>query len=188
MKNTLFILGFLFLVIGCGSNNRLFSKFDSFEYLNSQFENHQYFELKNNFEITKNSFSEFQQLILNAKLNSVFNKKELSNSAIEKLFIDYEKNLSDSTKIQLLEIEMNNNVLLFNYKKAMGIAQKITAFSTMLTAEEIEDYQNNILLFNILKDIPPQTISIQETSLKITKDLAGLSRIPAKIGNTEQLS
>ncbi len=188
MKNKLFIIAFLFLAIACGSKKEFSSNTENFEYLNSLFKKHQYFELKNNFELTKKSFSEFQQLVLSAKLNSVFNEKELSNSAIEKLFREYGKALSDSTKIELLEIEMNNHVLLFNYKESLESAQKITTFSSMLTADQIEDFENNKIIFTILEDIPPQTITIEESSLKITKDAAGLSRIPVKIGYTDQLS
>src|SRR5690606_32673036 len=114
-------------------------------------------------------------------LNSVFNRKEMSNSDIEVLFKNHNNALADSTKIQLLEIEMNNSVLLYDYKNALEIAEKIIAFPTDLSEEEKMDYENNRTIFNILKNVPKQTISISETSLPITKDIAGLSRIPVKL-------
>ena len=186
MKNCVFWFVIIIMIAGCRSTQSLNSKNIDFVRLNSLFENHQYFKLADAFENNEKQLSERESLILTAKLNSVFNRKEISNSAIEELFKNHKNQLADSTIIQLLEIEMNNSVLLYDYKKALEVSEKIIAFSSGLSEEERAIFENNRTIFNILKNVPKQTISIEETSLQITKDIAGLSRIPINFGSTEQ--
>ncbi len=183
---TLFLYLFIifFCLTGCKTTTQEHS-LKLYGVLDSLFVNHQYFKLAEQFKNEKIHLSEKEKLIFDAKLNSVFNEKETSNTAIEQLFKKYENELADSLKIQLLEIEMNNSVLLYNYKKALENSEEILGFSSGLTEDEREDYENNKIIFNILKDVPKQKISISESSLNITKDLAGLSRIPIKINGTE---
>lgn len=185
MKKCAFWFIMISILAACKNTEHLKSDNNNFVRLNQLFENHQYFKLSNEFEIYEKQLSQRERLILSAKLNSVFNKKEISNLAIEELFKNHENELPDSTKIQLLEIEMNNSVLLFDYKKALEISEKIIAFPIDLNEEDRLDYENNRNIFEILKNVAKQTISISETSLQITKDMAGLSRIPVKLGNTE---
>lgn len=186
MKGYFFCFIIIAILAGCSSTKSRNISNNHYVRLNNLFENHQYFKLSDEFERNEKQLSERERLILSAKLNSVFNRKEMSNSDIEVLFKNHNNALADSTKIQLLEIEMNNSVLLYDYKNALEIAEKIIAFPTDLSEEEKMDYENNRTIFNILKNVPKQTISISETSLPITKDIAGLSRIPVKLGNTEQ--
>src|SRR5690606_38963998 len=120
----------------CRSTQSLNSRNADFVRLNSLFENHQYFKLADEFENSEKQLSERERFILIAKLNSVFNRKEISNSAIEELFKNHKNQLADSTIIQLLEIEMNNSVRLYDYKKALEVSEKIIAFSSGLSEEE----------------------------------------------------
>ena len=186
MKNWLFCFFIISLFASCKNTQQFKTDNNNFVRLNYLFENHQYFLLADEIEKNKKQLSESEMLILSAKLNSVFNRKEMSNSAIEELFKNHKNQLADSTKVQLLEIEMNNSVLLYDYKKALEISEKIIDFPNALSEEERTDFDNNRTIFEILKNVPKQAISISETSLQITKDIAGLSRIPVKLGNTEQ--
>ncbi|MDN3724212.1 pepsin/retropepsin-like aspartic protease family protein [Aequorivita sp. SDUM287046] len=186
MKHRTLYFWMIFLIAACGNLQHPRTTSGHFTRLNYLFTTHQYFKLTDEFEESKPKLSEAERLIISAKLNSVFNKKETSNAAIEELFETHKNQLADSTKIQLLEIEMNNSVLLYDYKKALEISEKILAFSNVLDEEERTDIENNRKIFNILENVPKQTISINETSLQITKDIAGLSRIPVKLGLSTQ--
>jgi large subunit ribosomal protein L23 len=86
MKNCVFWFVIIVMIAGCRSTQSLNSKNTDFVRLNSLFENHQYFKLADEFENSEKQLSERERFILIAKLNSVFNRKEISNSAIEELF------------------------------------------------------------------------------------------------------
>ncbi|HAV53841.1 MAG TPA: hypothetical protein DCX41_02775, partial [Aequorivita sp.] len=182
MKKSTLFLSILLLLSSCGNLHHPTSKTSHFSRLDQLFENQQYFKLADEFKTYGSSLSDRERLIISAKLNSVFNKKEVSNVAIEKLFKNHKHQLADSTKIQLLEIEMNNSVLLYDYKKSLEIVERILAIPNDFDEEKRTDFENNKTIFNILKNVPKQTTSIDETSLQITKDIAGLSRIPIELG------
>lgn len=182
MKKSTLFLSIILLLSSCGNLHHPTSKTPNFSRLDQLFENQQYFKLADEFKTYGSSLSDRERLIISAKLNSVFNNKEVSNAAIEELFKNHKHQLADSTKIQLLEIEMNNSVLLYDYKKSLEIVERILAIPNDFDEEKRSDFENNRTIFNILKNVPKQTTSIDETSLQITKDIAGLSRIPIELG------
>lgn len=181
--SSILVLGNVLLYFACSNPENQTGGDKLYRHLDSLYQHHQYFALREAVKEHKDELSQINALILEAKLDAVFNHRDLSNSKIDRIFKEYEKQLPDSFKIPLLEIKVTNSILLNDYKAALETTNTILKFDHILSQEKEEDLQNDIIIYRELKDSPKQKVSIKESTLPISKDKAGLSRISVSLGN-----
>lgn len=175
----LLILGWLLCLSGCKTKDTTASV-ETFQHLDSLFRNHQYFQLRDTLLSDQIHLNKKEELLLRAKLYSVFNERELSNDLIEQLFSDHGEELSEKERMALLETKVNNSVFLFDYASALKTTEEVLSIDS-LDPEKRKEHQNVIAIYKALEKAPAQTAQVEGTELPITKDLAGLSRIPVTI-------
>lgn len=154
--------------------------------LDSLYRHRQYFELHDAFDAQKDQLSTVNRLIVQAKLSAVYNRRRFSNSTIDTLFSQHLSAMPDSVRIGLLETESQNSVFLFDYRQALQATRKLLAFDSLLTKSQKDEYEKNRVIYQALSEVPAQITEVRESILPITKDIAGLSRIPVVIGSTKQ--
>ena len=187
MNRTLFALAALLLLIfqSCNRTEKPENDHQVYKHLDSLYRNKAFFELKDEFNENKAVLSDRDRLIIQAFTHAIFNNREVSNIAIDSVMRYHNASLSDSLKLQLLETKVNNSVFIGRYNDAFEATKAILALSG-LSKEEKEDHENTLKIYDALKSSPGQTAMIAESTLPISKDMAGLSRIPVSISNTEQ--
>lgn len=173
------------IVLGCGFQERKELRPGLTGRLDSLFSSHQYFELREQLALNKEYLPEKEYLLLSSQLHSVFNRKKASDSLIEALYSEYEKELSREQQLDLLEAKISNRLFLFDYAGALRATGRLLALDS-LSAEKQETHRNQQIIFRELENTPPQQISLVESELPITRDMAGLSRIPVSLNSVTQ--
>lgn len=145
-----------------------------------------YFKLKNLLNSSENKIEKWQYLYFKALVDNAFNRHEESNKTIEDIFKNYSNQIHDTITSKLLEVRLVNSILLFQFKEATETSQKLQKdYKPFLDSNDLEDYINEINIWNALTDIPTQTISkTQDTKIQMTKDWVGLWNIPVTVSNS----
>ena len=182
----LFNLSLCACLLGCKSNpDTVASQAANIQHLDSLYEHHHYFQLRDTLKSGSFQLGERDELLLKAKLHSVFNERAASNALIEQLLTKYETELSEAERLDLLETRIVNSVFLFDYSEALDATEELLT-SDSLSEENRKEHLNTQIIYRSLQDAPAQAVQLEKTELPITKDLAGLSRIPVEINTTRQ--
>lgn len=117
----------------------------------------------------------------------LFNKPAGSNLSIETL-MKKEMNLSDSLVAELLEIHFQNDLRLFDYKKADSICNILLfRFPSVMDKATLEATRNAGEITAALKNVPAQTIERKgDLDLKYNRDMVSLIRIPVSINGKSE--
>lgn len=154
--------------------------------LDSLYVNHQYFELREQFRRNASNLSEKDRLLLQAKIYSVFNDPVASNKLIDRLLIEHLTELSRTDHIDLLETRINNSLFLYKYEEALQATQVLLSSGLLQQEEKIEAHNNTRIIYEALQHVPKQLVQLKRSKLPITKDVAGLYRIPVRINSRKE--
>lgn len=160
---TLVFITFLIAAISCKQKvtNKVID-----ERLKKLLEKKEYFSLQKDLVKNESQLSEDRILFFNAVLNSAFGEREKSNNEIDALFQNYNKTLTDSITLQLLDIKAANYLYSYQYKKATLIYEQIlNQYSKKLDSADIANYKNAKNLFGTFATIKPQKIHKQKDLL-----------------------
>jgi hypothetical protein len=116
LRYTFSILIVLFYSFSCNQ----IVKFQQQNELMKLLQNKDYFELRNAYQDQSDLISTRTDLEIKAHLWNTFNKNEESNMAIDQLLNEYKPQLRDSTISNLLEVNADNYLKLFDYKAALA--------------------------------------------------------------------
>lgn len=148
-----------------------------------------FFEARDIYNNEYSHLEDFHQYLYGVYINNVFNNLEKSNQEITELLSKYQSRLSSKQLREILSIEMQNSIKLFDYKKAVEISNIIlTNHRDSLSIDEIKDYENTKLMFEPIIDLPKQEVVIYDYSDVIIKnDKLGFKNIPIEtnIGNLD---
>lgn len=187
MNKILFVpvaLSVLLIFQSCNYTEKPEANPQVYERLDSLYRNKAFFKLKDEFNENKALLGNRDRLIIQAFTNAIFNNREASNTAIDSVMSYHNASLSDSLKLQLLETKVNNSVFIGRYNEAFEATKAILALNG-LSNDEKDDHENTLKIYDALKSSPGQTVAIAESNLLISKDMAGLSRIPVTLGHAE---
>lgn len=150
-----------------------------FNEIEQQLKNKDYFKASTTFSLHKKDLSSFHQLKIETALDNAFNRLELSNQKIDRLFKEYAQQLSDSAKRDLLVLKQANDVKLFAYDDAAKTNREILEkYDSLLTEEERKDYLNTNRIWQALATQPKQTVAVNDDAiLDIRHDKAGLPNL-----------
>ena len=123
------------------------------------------------------------QKFTEAILDNAFNKLEKSNESINQLLSDVSV-FSDSLALKLYKTKADNSIKLFDYKGAKNTLQNILInYRILLSADEVKDMENDLILWTALEHEPKQKVIINQTNrLKMTTDKAGLKNLNLYVG------
>lgn len=173
-------------LLGCNTSTENTSENpETLRQLDSLFEQHQYFEVRRILENEDVHLPKKEELLLKARLHSVFNEREESNENIARIFSDFSEELTEEERNSLLETRINNSVFLFKYSEALEATKKVLA-SDSLSEEDRKAHLNTRIIYETLEQIPPQQVILEKTELPIVKDVAGLPRIPVQLNSKTQ--
>lgn len=183
MKKSLLLLFVSYLLLACNSsevsNQKILSQ------INELIDNDEVFAARRVFESSMEDLPVLDSLIFSSILNNAFNASASSNSALDRLFTHFPKQLTLTTKCDLLKIKLQNHVKLFEYKDAYQTASDlVNNYASFLDSTETADFQNQINLWQGLSEQPPQIVHKKRHSVI---DLVGGSRIPSFINNADQV-
>src|SRR5690606_2187682 len=154
--------------------------------LDSLFEKHQYFRVRDLVHSDTLSLSEKEELFTKARLHSVFNERKESNKYIDQLLSEFSEALSEKERNDLLETRINNSVFLFDYTAALESTREVLK-SDSLSPESRKSHLKTQIIYENLQKVPAQKVHLEKTELAIEKDLAGLSRIPVRLNSLPQM-
>ena len=180
------LVGFLVLFLpGCGTHKvETTYPVVSADRIDSLILHKNYFKARELFEQEIQEISPYHQRRFEAYLGNVYNRPGDSNSSIDVLFSEYEKELSDSLKAELMEIQSQNCMKLQDYEKAVAIAtRQLEEYQHLYTAEELVSMKNTLQIWKGLVDQPMQKLDIPGRQvIPLTRDKAGLSNLPVTFG------
>lgn len=168
------IIYFLLVLIlnSCNSKNT-----DAFNEIYALTEQNNFFKAKDLYETSKNELSRSHQDYIRAVLDNAFNRLKKSEETIAHLLLD-KSNLTDSLQVKLYETQYDNQIKLYEYKKAKRTIERlVNNYKEYLDSTQISDYQNNLKICNALENVPPQKVDIQHSVIKMEKDKAGLNTL-----------
>jgi len=154
--------------------------------LDSLFEKHQYFRVRDLVHSDTLPLSEKEELFTKARLHSVFNERKESNKYIDQLLSEFSEALSEKERNDLLETRINNSVFLFDYTAALESTREVLK-SDSLSPESRKSHLKTQIIYENLQKVPAQKVHLEKTELAIEKDLAGLSRIPVRLNSLPQM-
>jgi len=142
----------------------------------------EYFQLETKLNLLQDSIDMKQKLYFQAFIDNAFNRDEVSNNDIDTLFKNYFPGLTDSMKAALGLLQDDNYFKLYQYgKSAQSINTVLDNYQGALDSDNISDIKNDLLIRNALKNIPPQAITIPDSTIIFwKKDKLGLFEIPVK--------
>ena len=103
---------------GCSRKKYSASDREITHHLDSLLENKDVFKARRYFEKEKEHIPESDRLMARRKLENAFFNPTESNAAISALFRKEKKHLTDSLRCVLLQIMLQNQINLFQYRKA----------------------------------------------------------------------
>jgi hypothetical protein len=141
-----------------------------------------YFTTSELFEVQKPLLSAVHKQYFEAVIYNAFNRIDESQMRIDGILMS-ENNLPDSLLFRLYETAGDNALKKFNYKKAVDAINVILDnYSSFLTPEQKSDYENDLILWSALVDVPPQQAAINGgVMIDMQRDLAGLNNLPVVI-------
>ncbi len=174
---------FCILISSCQQSQRLADSDTIIKQLDSLLENQEVFKGYRLFEQEKNKLPEIDRLIFTAKIGNCFNDPEKSNDSISYLFQHYLSSLNDSTRCKLLELELENDIKLFNYKQAADVSHELTEnYTSYLDSTKIAELKNESNIWNGLRNSPAQLV-VKKNYTKI--NLVDGLKIPVSFNNSD---
>ncbi|HMS34887.1 MAG TPA: hypothetical protein PKC91_12460, partial [Ignavibacteria bacterium] len=157
-------------------------------YLNSLYNEKQFFKLKKQVNEMKDLLNDRQMLYYNSLIDNAFNEPAASNEGIDKLLKQNSVDLTDSMKLNLYNCRVINSVNLFDYSDSFEAVEiLLTQFRSMIEENELKDYENSAQIFKSGFTLAPQTVAISgDTKIKSRKDIAGLVNIKAEVNGMEE--
>ena len=179
----LMLMGVLFLGNKPNMVNEVSYQSDTFSSIYSLIDKKEYFRFKNLFEASRNDLIEWQVLYFDVIDATISNKPELGVKYADELLNKYGDIIADSLKKDIISSQILNNVHLFDYKGADLASQDIlNNYSQFLDEDELVEFENDAKLWNIAKNVLPQTVNISSDSkLELINSFAGRN-IEATIG------
>ncbi len=186
LKKLLVVL--MLLVVSNFAEDTIAGNYDDsfFNTLYSLYDNEEFFRFRNMLEASGPGLESWQILYFEALYQSINNKPNRSNEFADSLINNFSDSFPDSLKKDIYSVMITNYVHLRNYKKAMEITQTVlNKFGNDLKPNEKENYLNTGIIWEILKDLPPQIAEIKgDTKLKFGSSFAGKT-INVKINGDE---
>lgn len=147
--------------------------------------NRQYFLLNDYVKANTKHLSKDAESYYNAFLQNFFNKPKSSNNNIQSLIKKDPAKLTVKQRIELLRLEISNDLKEYNYKSAYHhSATLLKEYSNDLVKEDIDDINNDIIIWKSLQDIAQQRITLaKDTRIPYKRDLAKLITIPVSFGD-----
>lgn len=157
-------------------------------YLNSLYNEKQFFKLKKQVNEMKDILNDRQKLYYNALTDNAFNEPAASNAGIDKLLKENSGELTDSMKVNLYNCRVINSINLFDYKDSFEAVEiLLSQYKPMIEEKELKDYENSAQIFKAGFTLAPQTVEISgDTKIKSRKDIAGLVNIKAEVNAMEE--
>lgn len=179
-----------FIILICLIPAESYSQQNSAEvnYLNSLYNEKQFFKLKKQVNEMKDLLNDRQMLYYNSLIDNAFNEPAASNEGIDKLLKENSVELTDSMKLNLYNCRVINSVNLFDYSDSFEAVEiLLTQFRSMIEENELKDYENSAQIFKSGFTLAPQTVEISgDTKIKSRKDIAGLVNIKAEVNGMEE--
>ncbi|HET6990317.1 MAG TPA: retropepsin-like aspartic protease, partial [Bacteroidia bacterium] len=115
----------------------------------------------------------------------LLNKPAGSNLAIETLLAKKDLNCSDSIVAELLELHLQNDLRLFDYKMADSLCGILLfRYPSVMNKETLAEMKNTEGIMSTLKKIPAQTVERNgDLDIKFKRDISSLIRIPVSMNN-----
>lgn len=171
----------LILVLVCcfeASHAQQFSNPDSL------LQHKQFFVLRDVISKPAKALPDFERVYFTAFIDNFFNKPVQSNTGIALLQSRYASKLPSKKQIELLKLQQDNDVKLFDYKAAYQHTQKLlTDFGPQLSKDDKEDAENSIIIWkNLISTAKQQTLVPKDTRINTKRDMARLMTIPVTFG------
>ncbi len=117
--------------------------------------------------------------------NYLFNKSALSNENIESFLGSKSFIYSDSVAAELLLLHFQNDIRLFNYKRADSVSTILLfRYASVIEPKTLADIRNTAQITSALVNVAPQTIDRKENlDIIYKRDIANLIRIPVTMNN-----
>ncbi|MBI5403999.1 MAG: retropepsin-like domain-containing protein [Ignavibacteriae bacterium] len=179
-RRYLLVLFALFLFVFSSSYSQDFNS------IYSLYKQKDYFRFRNNIGYYNPYSSSWQKPFLESMSDCIFGNFEKSNRNIDYIISNYISDIPDSLLKDIYQKKYFNHSFLHEYKyayeSALIVLEKYTPY---LNAEENQTLPDDIMMFKALVDSPPQKITkgSQDANIKISKDMAGLWRMPVKVEN-----
>lgn len=170
------------LLAGCQQKQEKTSDPDLVKSLTHFHETQDYFRLKNAFDRNEDALSDRDQLYFQAIVSNVFNQAETSNQAIEKLLETHPAGLSDTLLAEIYQIKLLNHINLYEYAEATKTSEVLLKeYRARLDSAVLEDLENEIHIWQGLKNVPKQRITKQkDCTVPLTQDKVGLQNVAVK--------
>jgi len=161
---------------------------DSYNSINSLIDQENYFKAKEVFDSNIGTLTDVHVKFFEIILDNAFNKPKKSHEEAVLFINGLEPGVSRELLFKVYEIEADNAFKLFDYKRAKAITNVIiNEYKSYLTEDELDDNRNNLKIYNVLENVPPQKVDIRaKTVMKMTKDVAGLKNLKICIGNDSE--
>jgi hypothetical protein len=184
MKSLIFLFLIAFIV-SCDrrSAERLHPDHGVEKSLHALLEQREYFDLRDILLKYPESVPSVKYHYFSAFLQNAFNQSALSIETINDL-MKTEHKLPDSLVAELLMIQRDNYVKIFNYKNAAETGKQIIEqFGNLLDERTIDDLRNNNRIYEGLTESPSQrTLLKQNANINWKRDKVGLMTIPVATG------
>ena len=184
IKFLLFFAGIFLLVAGC--NEQAVLKNNSIraadKRLSELLDQKEYFRLEDQLNLFRDSIDNKRRLYFQSFVDNAFNRNAASVAEIETLLKNYDSSLTDSAKAALNLLENDDYFKLFQYgKAAQSLHTVLNRYTAALDSEKVDDIKNDLLIRIALQNIPPQELTIQDsTVIHWKKDKIGLVEFPVK--------
>ncbi|WP_319501099.1 aspartyl protease family protein [uncultured Draconibacterium sp.] len=186
MKRILSILIIVASLFGCGISTTKISNQQVLNKLEDLIEVSDFFKLKETYNQNIDQLSETHKLYYSALISNVFNNAEESNKAIDELLEKHGASLTDTMLNELYSTKLLNHVNLYEYSETAKASEFIlNNFAALNDSSELENLQNEIKIWEALKDVPRQEIvKTADALIPMTKDKVGLFNIDVSFGDS----
>jgi hypothetical protein len=152
------------------------------QYLQTLLNRKDYFALRKELQLRADEISKDKLLYLTAFVDNAFNRNAASANKIQQLLQPGARELSDSAKSALLQLEEDNYFKTFQYALAAAVdSELIRSYRHVLDSAGYADIQNTSQITHGLSSIPAQQTMIRsDASFPWKKDKIGLMEIPVR--------
>ncbi len=140
----------------------------------------EFFRLEKRLKEAGDSLSPADHAWFQVQLDNAFNRNDSSIAGILRLLNNHAAPLPDSARANLLLLLADGYFKTFNYARAADTdSVLLKQYGKLLDADRLEDLRNHLLIYNALRNIPPQEVVIPDSSVvEWTSDRIGLIEIP----------
>jgi len=175
MKNQLLsVIIALLILLACEAPQQ-----NNFEVLYNTITDKDYFHAQQLFEKEKTALSKSQVLFVEALLSNAFHQTATSLEKIDTLLDETQTPLPDSLMLLVYRIKADNHIKRYQYQNAYDtFAYSLSTYNTLLSEDEKEDYENQMLLWKSLAEVSEQRVKVTSPStIPMLRDKAGLQNL-----------